>query len=401
MTALLIEWVARATVLAATVWLVLRCLRIRSPRLERSAWLLVLAASWTMPMLMELRIVPAVTAQQLSWLSQVDLVAASSAPAGIDWRTALLWGLASIAIVLGLRHSLGVLRWRRIQQSATPVASSSFAGLDIRATDAVSSPATVFSTILVPLDFETWSPPIQRAVVAHESAHVANKDFYVQWLAQLHRCVFWFSPLSWWLANRLALLSEHISDDAALHETRERAAYAEVLLGFAARRGVGNEQLVSMARARTLGSRIDRILSGTTPTAITRRRMWMFLAALVPLVGIVAGLQTVTARSKEPLAVADDGRTVLPKRNPATRLSQPVYPPASQRLGEHGTVVLNLFVLEDGSVADARIHESSGYPDLDYAALYETYRWRLDPGTVDGTPARMWGRIAVTFKLTE
>jgi TonB family protein len=401
MTVLLIEWVLRATVLAATVWLVLRCLRIRNPRLERSAWLLVLASSWTMPMLMELRIMPAVAAQQLSWLSPVDLVAVSGAPAGIDWPTALLWGLSAIAVVLVLRHSLGVLRWRRIQRAANPVASPSFAGLDIRATDAVSSPATVFSTILVPLDFESWSPQVQRAVVAHESAHVANKDFYVQWLAQLHRCVLWFSPLSWWLANRLALLSEHISDDAALHETRERTAYAEVLLGFAARRGDGNEQLVSMARARTLGSRIDRILSGTAPAAITRRKIWIFLAALLPLVGIVAGLPTVTARSKETRAGADDGRTVLPKRNPARALSQPVYPPASQRLGEHGTVVLNLFVLEDGSVADARIHESSGYPDLDYAALYETYRWRLDPGTVDGEPARMWGRIAVTFKLTE
>lgn len=401
MTVLLIEWVLRATVLAATVWLVLRCLRIRSPRLERSAWLLVLAASWTMPMLMELRIVPAVPAQQLSWLSKVDLVAASSAPAGADWRTVLLWGLGSIAVVLVLRHSLGVMRWLRVQRAAEPVASSFFAGLDIRATGAVSSPATVFSTILVPVDFESWPPQIQRAVVAHESAHVANKDFYVQWLAQLHRCVFWFSPLAWWLANRLALLSEHISDDAALQETRERTAYAEVLLGFAARRAVGNEQLVSMARAQTLRSRIDRILSDTTPAAITQRRIWIFLAALLPLVGIVAGLQTVTARSKEPLAVADDGRTVLPKSNPERRLSQPIYPPASQRLGEHGTVVLNLFVLEDGSVADARIHESSGYPDLDYAALYETYRWRLDPGTVDGMPARMWGRFAVTFKLTE
>jgi protein TonB len=126
----------------------------------------------------------------------------------------------------------------------------------------------------------------------------------------------------------------------------------------------------------------------------------LLLVALLPLVGIVAGLQTVTARSKESFA-AEGGPVVLPKRNPGRPLSQPVYPPASQRLGEHGTVVLRLFVLEDGSVADARIQESSGYPDLDYAALYEAYRWRLDPGTVGGEPTRMWGKIAVTFKLTE
>lgn len=401
MTVLVIEWVVRATVLAAMVWLVLRSLRIRSPRLERSAWLLVLASSWTMPLLMELRVVPVVASQQLSWLPQVDLVAGSGATAAADWRIALLWGLSVVAAVLVLRHSLGVMRWRRVQRAAKPVSSSSFADVDIRATSAVSSPATVFSTILVPVDFESWPPQIQRAVVAHESAHVANKDFYVQWLAQLHRCVFWFTPLAWWLANRLALLSEHISDDAALQETRERTAYAEVLLGFAARRAAGSEQLVSMARERTLGSRIDRILTGTTPAATRRRTIWMFLAALLPLVGIAGGLQTVAARSNERLAVADDARTVLPKSNPARQLTQPVYPPASQRLGEHGTVVLKLFVLEDGSVADARIDESSGYPDLDYAALYETYRWQLDPGTIDGMPERMWGRIAVTFKLTE
>ena len=169
---------------------------------------------------------------------------------------AVLWGLATIALLLVVRHSLGVVRWRRVQRAARPVASPSFAGLDIRATRAVSTPATVFATVLVPEDFESWPLPIQRAVIAHESAHVANKDFYVQWLAQLHRCVFWFSPLAWWLPNRLALLSEHISDDAALQETTERAAYAEVLLGFAARRVAGTEQLVSMARERTLGPRI-------------------------------------------------------------------------------------------------------------------------------------------------
>ena len=222
----------------------------------------------------------------------------------------------------------------------------------------------------------------------------------MQWLAQLHRCVFWFNPLAWWLANRLALLSEHISDAAALQETHERAAYAEVLLGFAARRVAGNEQLVGMARGRTLGSRIDRILMGATPEATSRRKIWIFLAALLPLVGIAGGLQAVAARSSQSQA-AGSNQVVLPKSNRTRPLSQPVYPPTAEQLGEHGTVVLNLFVLEDGSVADARIDESSGYPDLDYSALYETYRWQLDPGTVAGVPTRMWGQFAVTFRLDD
>jgi TonB family protein len=387
MTALLIEWVLRATALAAVVWLVLKTLRIRSPRLERSAWLLVLAASWTMPLLMKLPAFTAVTAERPRWLPQVELVAASRASTALDWQGVVLWVLITISLVLVLRHSLGVMRWWRMLRAARSISVPAFGAIDLRATRAVSSPATVFSTILVPEDFESWPSQTQRAVVAHENAHVANKDFYVQWLAQLHRCVFWFSPLTWWLSNRLALLSEHISDDAALQETREPAAYAEVLLSFAARRATGSEQLVSMARARTLSLRIDRILTGAASAATTRRKICVFLAALLPLVGITGAMQA--------------NQMVLPKRNSARPLSQPMYPPASLRLGEHGTVVLKLLVLEDGSVADSRIDESSGYPDLDYAALYETYRWHLDPGTVEGVPTRMWGQFAVTFKLSD
>jgi TonB family protein len=399
MISLLIEWVLRVSALTAMVWLVLKCLRISNPRLERSAWLLVLAASCAMPILMELPRLPALAPQQFMWISQVDLVAPYRAPAAIDWRLALLVGLAAVSALLVLRHSLGVLKWRRIQQAARPVLSSTFPGVDIRATSAASSPATIFATILVPVDFAAWPSQMQRAVIAHESAHVTNKDFYVQWLAQLHRCLFWFNPLAWWLADRLALLSEHISDDAALQETQERAAYAEVLLGFAARRVAGDAHLVGIARQRTLGSRIDRILTGATPKATSRHKIWMFLVALLPLVGIAGGLQAVAARAGQSQAGA--GKVVLPKSNRTRPLSQPVYPATSKELGEHGTVVLNLFVLEDGSVADARIDKSSGYPDLDYSALYETYRWQLDPGTVAGEPTRMWGQIAVTFKLDD
>lgn len=129
---------------------------------------------------------------------------------------------------------------------------------------------------------------------------------------------------------------------------------------------------------------------------------------------MVAGFQSVAARSSDPLkrlspaTLGSDaldpvesavlaGRVVLPKSNPKKPLSHPVYPPASRQLHEHGIVVLKLLVLEDGSVGDAAIDKSSGYPSLDYAAFYETFRWQLEPGTVDGLPSRMWGRFAVTF----
>lgn len=395
----IIECVVRSSVLVGIVWLVLKALRVRSPRLERSAWVLVLASSWAMPLLMQLLALPVAEAPDLRWLLASDSVAVPTATAGINWQAALPWAVLSVAAALTLRHSLGVVRWWNVRCAGRRIASPLSPGLDIRVTNAVSSPATVFSTVLVPIDFETWTRRAQQAVLAHERAHIDNKDFYVQWIAQLHRCVFWFSPLAWWLASRLSTLGEHLSDDAAVRVTQERTAYAEVLLGFASR-AARSEQLVTMARAKTLGSRIERILAEETPSESKRRTVWLLLAALLPLIGIAGGFRAVSARSHEDAVASAAGNVMLPKSDPARPLSQPVYPPVSRRSGEHGTVVLQLHVLEDGSVADAVIAQSSGYPDLDYAAFYESFRWQLDPGTIDGVPSRMWGRFAVTFKLT-
>ena len=93
---------------------------------------------------------------------------------------------------------------------------------------------------------------------------------------------------------------------------------------------------------------------------------------------------------------------VAPKSDPRRPLTQPEYPPSSRRAGEAGTVKLDVYVLENGRVGDARIKESSGYPKLDEAALREVKRsWRLLPGTENGKPVAMWGQFAVTFKLTD
>ena len=391
MMLVLLECAVRSAALIVVVWFVLKVLRVRSVRLERNAWLVVLAAAVAMPVLTKLAATSAPHAVDIVLLRPVQFTALTVPKASTGWYTVVFAVMAAVAAILALRHTLGIVRWWRVRTAAAPVASTLCVGLDVRVTSAVNSPATVFSTILVPVDFDEWTSHVQRAVIAHERMHIANRDFYVQWAAQLHRCIFWFNPLAWWLARRLSALSEHISDDAAVEATQERERYAEVLLGFAQRVTHG-DQLLQMAGSRTLSARIERILGGREASRTGLVKMLLVTAALLAVVTIAAGSWPALARS---------GDVVLPRSNPLRPLSQPVYPPNSRRLGEHGTVVLRLHVLEDGSVADVRIDESSGYPDLDYSAFYESFRWRIDPGTVDGAPTRMWGRFAVTFKLTE
>ena len=81
-------------------------------------------------------------------------------------------------------------------------------------------------------------------------------------------------------------------------------------------------------------------------------------------------------------------------------LSQPPYPPSAIRAGNEGTTDIEIYVLPNGRVGDARIVKTTGFPALDQSALDEAKRkWRLTPATRDGVPFAQWHRLRVTFKL--
>ncbi len=114
--------------------------------------------------------------------------------------------------------------------------------------------------------------------------------------------------------------------------------------------------------------------------------------------------QTTTQRpvAQPPPAPPKPVQRTAPRSDTRRPLTQPEYPPASRRAGETGTVILEVYVLENGRVGEARVKQSSGFPRLDEAAVREVKRsWRLVPGTENGKPVPMWGQFAVTFRLTD
>lgn len=111
---------------------------------------------------------------------------------------------------------------------------------------------------------------------------------------------------------------------------------------------------------------------------------------------------TTTRPTAPPPPPAAKPVAVKPRIDPRRPPSQPEYPPTSRRLGEAGTVTLEILVLENGRIGDARVAKSSGFPRLDEAAVREVKRsWRLVPGTEGGKPVQMWHQINVTFRLTD
>lgn len=131
----------------------------------------------------------------------------------------------------------------------------------------------------------------------------------------------------------------------------------------------------------------------------------------VPPPTIVIDLPTATKGPTTALVVTDKPRPVAPpppavvKKAPEIdprfkRRFQPDYPPTSRRLGEEGSVVLQVLVDTEGKVQDGKIQTSSGFPRLDEAALKHALRaWRFKPGTEDGKPVSAWHSVKVTFRI--
>jgi protein TonB len=58
----------------------------------------------------------------------------------------------------------------------------------------------------------------------------------------------------------------------------------------------------------------------------------------------------------------------------------PLYPLASRRKGESGTVVILVNLDGQGQVLEASIRSSSGYPALDRSAMAAVGKWKFRPG---------------------
>lgn len=75
------------------------------------------------------------------------------------------------------------------------------------------------------------------------------------------------------------------------------------------------------------------------------------------------------------------------------------YPKASLMNEEQGTVSMSFLVKADGSVADSKVDKSSGFKNLDKAAIKALSACKFKPGTKDGAPAETWTKVDYAWKL--
>ncbi|HWA30918.1 MAG TPA: energy transducer TonB [Rhizomicrobium sp.] len=78
---------------------------------------------------------------------------------------------------------------------------------------------------------------------------------------------------------------------------------------------------------------------------------------------------------------------------------QRYYPALATRLGHEGTTTLSFKIGADGSVKDVKVVGSSGYQELDDAAIPCAQNWQYKPALQNGQPVEVPWEAKVTWRL--
>lgn len=79
----------------------------------------------------------------------------------------------------------------------------------------------------------------------------------------------------------------------------------------------------------------------------------------------------------------------------------PAYPPELLARRIQATVVLRLKIAADGTVAEATVHRTSGFPAMDQAALAGVKSWKFKPALKNGKQVETTVRKPFTFEIRD
>lgn len=122
-------------------------------------------------------------------------------------------------------------------------------------------------------------------------------------------------------------------------------------------------------------------------------------------VSAAAGPEVAAEPAPQPVPVADEPQPVAAiataPRFDAAYLTNPApeYPRRSRRAGEAGRVVLRVLVTPEGSAGEVRLRESSGFEQLDEAAIAAVRRWRFVAARQGDTAVAAWVVVPLRFDL--
>ena len=222
-------------------------------------------------------------------------------------------------LLLNLKQTIGVRSNVRVLQS--PAADSPIAF------------GILHPTILLPSAVDEFSDSDLRTVLAHELAHLRQRDAWTNWLQLLLLAAWWFHPVYWMLQRNLRRVREECCDDLLIASGLTRAdAYCDTLLRLARRSSTGRIQIACgiVEGLHPMASRLKRILDPRVHRAV---RISLLHAALVTVIAFVLlpGLRSQLSEAQEPTIatendVADQEPFQVPEGLPIAKPKVDPYP---------------------------------------------------------------------------
>ncbi len=217
----------------------------------------------------------------------------------------LLWAAGAIGV--GARLAVGLMTLRRWTRSAVPATDPLWVDALERAREACSAPASLRLLVadkvpgplgwglvrpVILIDPDTYAEREEAdAILAHEVAHVARRDWPALILARVATALFWFNPLSWALAREAVQQAEEAADAHAARVV-EPTRYAETLLSWAQLDRGDGVPATSIAPGRHgLSRRVravleERLRDRPAGTRIARFAMLLCIGVAAPLAAL-------------------------------------------------------------------------------------------------------------------
>ena len=248
------------------------------------------------------------------------------------------------------------------------------------------------------------------AVLAHETAHIARRDFAKNVLYSLLSLPVAWHPLMWRTRAHMAESRELICDEAAAAAVAGRKQYAHSLLRlatavagyprFAAIHAVG---ILDFTSTRALERRVMNLTRKHVPMTTGRR---MLLAAACSVLAL-ATCTSAVALHADVSAGAPAAEKAPPRKISVSRAviaglkisgENPTYPPEARKRKIQGTVLLDATISKEGVIENLRVVKTPD-PSLAESAMKAVSTWRYRPYLLNGEPVEVETTVNVTYNL--
>jgi TonB family protein len=277
------------------------------------------------------------------------------------------------------------------------------------ASPAIPGPATIGlrrPTLLMPPAFlRRLSPDEVNAVLAHELAHIARRDFAKNLFYGIVSLPIAYHPLLALSRARLAETRELVCDAMAAEAAGGRDVYARSLLRLAG-------ALTDHPAPRVLHAIgiLDANIFERRVMYLTRKSLSISASRRIALTAVCALLALATCASA--LALRIDVKATQPasttpgkihvKADALTLVNKvtPVYPVAAKKDRVSGTVLLSATIAKDGTVGNLKVVKSVR-ADIDSSALEAVHQWTYKPFLLNGDPIAVDTTITVTYSFAK